>query len=253
MNIVVTLAGHSKRFFKKGYIKPKFLLPLGNSTVIENILSQFNDRDIYHLIFSKSQATKYKKNIISLKKIKKNIFFYIIDDHKFGPIQSVLKANIKNLKGGFIVTYNDFLVDWDYEKFKRFVFGYDGAIVSFSNFQPSSYTGTLYCYLKVKNNEIINLREKKSYTTKPEKEIVSTGIYYFNDYEEFKYYAEKVIKNKKNLIKNETYISQVFVPMLKEKKKILDFRCSNFISLGTPKDYELFLFWKKYFQHNELI
>ena len=75
MNIVVTLAGHSKRFFKKGYIKPKFLLPLGNSTVIENILSQFNDRDIYHLIFSKSQATKYKKNIIILKKNKKKYFF----------------------------------------------------------------------------------------------------------------------------------------------------------------------------------
>ena len=252
MNIIITLAGHSKRFFKKGYKKPKYLLPLGNSTIIENVLNQFNDRDNFHLILSKSQIFKNKQILSYLKKIKKNIFFYIIDDHQLGPIQSILKANIQNFKGGFVISYNDFLVDWDYEKFKRLVYGYEGAIVSFSNFQPSSYTGTLYCYLKVRNNEVVSLREKKSYTKKPEKEVISTGIYYFEDFMKFKHYAKKVIKNRNNLIKNETYISQVFIPMMREKKKFLDFRCSNFISLGTPKDYELFLFWKKYFQFNEL-
>ena len=114
------------------------------------------------------------------------------------------------------------------------------------------HTGTLYCYLKVRSNEIVNLREKKSYTNNPENEVASAGIYYFDDLKKFEFYAKKIIKNKKNLINNEAYISQVFIPMLKEKKKILDFRCSNFISLGTPKDYELFLYWKNYFQNNEL-
>jgi NDP-sugar pyrophosphorylase family protein len=252
LNIIITLAGYSKRFFEKGYDKPKYLLPLGKSTVIENVLNQFNDNDNFHLILSRSQIEKYEQILPYLKNIKKNVSFYIIEDHKLGPIQSVLKAGIKDFKGGFVIAYNDFLVSWDYEKFKRLVYGYDGAIVSFSNFQPSSYTGTLYCYLKVKNNEVINLREKKSFTKNPEKEIASAGIYYFDDFEEFKYYANKLIKNKNNLIKNETYVSQVFVPMMKSKKRILDFRCSNFISLGTPKDYELFVFWKKYFQTNEL-
>ena len=41
------------------------------------------------------------------------------------------------------------------EKFKREIYGYDGAIVSFKGFHPSSFTGTLYCYLKVKNKQII--------------------------------------------------------------------------------------------------
>lgn len=253
LNIIITLAGQSRRFFNKGYKKPKYFLPIGNSTIIDNVLRQFDDRDTFHLIFSKSQVMKNKKDILNLNKQKKKIISYVIDDHNLGPVQSVLRANIKYFEGGFIVAYNDFLVDWDYKKFKRLIFGYDGAIVSFSNFQPSMHTGTLYCYLKVRSNEIVNLREKKSYTNNPENEVASAGIYYFDDLKKFEFYAKKIIKNKKNLINNEAYISQVFIPMLKEKKKILDFRCSNFISLGTPKDYELFLYWKNYFQNNELI
>ena len=38
MNIIITCAGKSNRFKKEGINTPKFLLLLGNSTVISNIL-----------------------------------------------------------------------------------------------------------------------------------------------------------------------------------------------------------------------
>ena len=93
-----------------------------------------------------------------------NISF--IEDHNKGPVYSIISANYKFYNSKVLIAYNDFLVDWDYKKFLRVAEGYDGSIVSFKGFHPSSFTGTLYCYLKSKNNLIKNLREKKSFTKK---------------------------------------------------------------------------------------
>ena len=54
-------------------------------------------------------------------------------------------------KKDVIISYCDFLLDWDYKKFKREIFEYDYGITSFKGFHPSSFS-ELYCYLKVKNN-----------------------------------------------------------------------------------------------------
>ena len=82
---------------------------------------------------------------------------------------------------------------WDYKKFKREIINYDFGII-FKGFHPSSFSGTLYCYLKVLNNEITGLREK-NFTDKP-LEFASTGSYYFKDFSNLKYYTNKTFQNK---------------------------------------------------------
>ena len=111
-----------------------------------------------------------------------NIHLNIIKSHNLGPVYSALQAKSIRDDSSIIISYCDFLIDWDYKKFKREIYGYDGAIVSFKGFHPSSFTGTLYCYLKIKNKLITELREKKSFTTKPSNEFASTGIYYFKNF-----------------------------------------------------------------------
>jgi NDP-sugar pyrophosphorylase family protein len=251
VDIVITLAGKSKRFYKEGYSKPKFLLPIGKSTIIEQVINLFEDNDKFHLIISKKQLNNESKIEKYLKNLKKNIYFYVIEDHNKGPVSSILAADIKSIKSEFIVCYNDLIVNWDYKKFKRLCYGYDGSIVSFSGFQPSFFTGTLYCYLKTKNNEVTDLREKMSFTKKQHNEIASAGIYYFSDFNEFRYYSKKIIDLKNNKISKELYVSEVYIPMINDGKKVLNFKVDNFISLGTPKDYRLFLSWKKYFNKND--
>lgn len=245
------MAGKSKRFFDAGYCKYKFLLPIGKSTVIEQVINLFEDSDNFHLIITKKQLNDYPTIKKYLKKLKKNIFLYIIEDHDRGPVFSILIANIKNIRSEFIICYNDLLVDWNYKKFKRLSYDFDGSIVSFSEFHPSFFTGTLYCYLKVKDNEVRNLREKKSFTKNQHNEIASAGIYYFSDFNQFNFYAKKIMGLKNKYINNEVYVSQIYIPMIKDNKKILNFGVNNFISLGTPKDYKLFLSWKKYFNKND--
>ena len=64
MDVIVTLAGKSKRFKDQGYKSPKFLLPIGNSFVLEQVLNQFDDQDNFHLVYSVSQS-KYVSDLKS--------------------------------------------------------------------------------------------------------------------------------------------------------------------------------------------
>ena len=152
-------------------------------------------------------------------------------------------------KKDVIISYCDFLLDWDYKKFKREIFEYDYGITSFKGFHPSSFTGTLYCYLKVKNNLVRDLSEKKSFTRNTSEEFASTGSYYFKDFDIFKEYSLKAL-NSKLLKKNfkEIYVSLPYLFLLKEKKKILNFEVNKFISLGTPKDYNEYINWQNFFK-----
>jgi NDP-sugar pyrophosphorylase family protein len=254
MNIIVTMAGKSNRFVKSKIYLPKFLLPLGKKeTIISEILNNYDDNDNFHLVLTNKQVEKYTFLKRYLKSLKKNIYLNIIPEHNKGPAYSAIHAKSCEGKKDIIVTYCDFLMDWNYKKFKQYITHYDFGIVSFRGFHPSSFSGTLYCYLKVLNNEIINLREKKSFTKKPFLEFASTGAYYFNNFENLKSYASKVFKSKsfKSNFK-EIYVSLLYLPMIKEKQKIFNFEVNNFISLGTPKDYNQFINWKEFFNYKKL-
>ena len=251
MNVLITLAGQSKRFYKAGYKKPKFLLPIGNSTVISEVVKKFDDNDTFHFVLTEEQITENHNLKDYIKNLRKNIHLNIIKSHNLGPVYSALQAKSIRDESSIIISYCDFLIDWDYKKFKREIYGYDGAIVSFKGFHPSSFTGTLYCYLKIKNKLITELREKKSFTTKPSNEFASTGIYYFKNFGTFKKNGYRALEDKKMVKKyKEIYVSLPYTYLLNEKTNILNFEVERFVSLGTPKDYEEFIHWLNFFKKN---
>ena len=248
------MAGKSSRFIKSGIKIPKFLLPLNQkSTLIAEILNNYDDKDNFHLVISDKQAKKYKDLKNYLRGLKKNVFINIIPENNIGPSYSAIQAKSCEGKKNIIVSYCDFLMQWDYKKFKREIINYDFGIVTFKGFHPSSFSGTLYCYLKVLNNEIIDLREKKSFTDKPFLEFASTGSYYFKDFSALKYYTNKIFHNKR-LIKNfkEMYVSLLYLEILNKKKKVLNFEAEKFISIGTPKDYNQYVDWQNFFNNKSL-
>ena len=251
MNVLITLAGQSKRFYNAGYKIPKFLLPIGNSTIISEVVKKFDDNDTFHFVLTEEQVTENHNLKDYIKNLRKNIHLNIIKSHNLGPVYSALQAKSIRDDSSIIISYCDFLIDWDYKKFKREIYGYDGAIVSFKGFHPSSFTGTLYCYLKIKNKLITELREKKSFTTKPSNEFASTGIYYFKNFGIFKKNGYRALEDKKMVKKyKEIYVSLPYTYLLNEKTNILNFEVERFVSLGTPKDYEEFIHWLNFFKKN---
>ncbi len=245
MNILITLAGKSIRFKSEGYKREKFLLKVDeNKTIINKVIEMFNFNDIFHFIISKKQSKipNLKKYLSGLTR--KNII-HIIDDHDKGPVYSIYKIKDINLNEPIIVTYCDFFVHWDYKRFIRNIYQLDGSIPVFKNFHPSSYSGTLYAYVKSdKKNNFIKIKEKESFTKNPQKEFASCGIYYFRSLKLFRCYAKQML----NEVKGEAYVSLIYNYMKKEKNKINIFEVEKFVCLGTPFDYKNYLFWYKYFK-----
>ena len=177
MNVLFTLAGKSSRFKSEGYKKPKFLLEIGRKTILETIVEMFSDDDNFFFVFNKEHITKYPEIKELIKSRVKKYEIISVDPHEKGPAYSALQVTNINSSEPIIISYCDFLVEWDYKHFLANLGEYDMVIPSFIGFHPSSFGVTNYAYTRINDkNELLELREKKSFTNQRHNEYANTGI-----------------------------------------------------------------------------
>ncbi len=247
MQIIITLAGHSRRFKSHGYNLPKFLIDIDGIPMIQHVVNMFGADDSFHFVLNSDQIKEFPQIEKILRSTAKKTELVIIEPHELGPTHSAMQVkNIAN-EDEVIISYCDFFVDWNYNNFKRQVYGYDGAIPSFKGFHPASFGDTYYAYMRVnENDEMLELREKNSFTPKRHEEFASAGIYYFKNWKLFKDYAIKLHQNGFENLK-EGYVSLLFNPMVRDGCKIKVTEIEHFICFGTPEDLAQYNFWSKYF------
>lgn len=249
MNIVIPMAGRSQRFKDKGYNAPKYMLPLGDQIVIERLVACFAPADHYHFIISRHQVEETPGLQQFLESIVKFSNVHVIDDHNLGPAYSVLQILDAIDDQELLITYCDFLVDWDYQAFVSFASGWDSVIPTFSGFQPASFGDTLFAYIRRDaEDRLIELREKQCFTDNRGEEPASVGIYYFRTAEMFAAYAREVIEDTERDLP-EAYVSLLANPMVRDGLAVATFDVEKFICLGTPRDYEEFLYWQDVLQN----
>ena len=162
MNIIIPLAGKSQRFKKSGFKKDKFLLKIGEQSIIEKVISMFDaNKDNFFFIISNKQNKKEIENHLNNLVKKKSII--VINENSLGPVKSILLASKKIPNNQeVIISYCDFYVDWDYEFFKRNLHNVEANFPAFKGFHPASFGNTYYAYMKLdKDNFLLKLREKK--------------------------------------------------------------------------------------------
>jgi NDP-sugar pyrophosphorylase family protein len=247
MNVIIPMAGSSSRFFEAGYNFTKALLPVGNRKMIEHVVNMFDPNKCrYHIVINYQQLEDYPNLINYLKKIATSVEVVVIEKHDLGPVYSALQVTGIKDHEEIIVSYCDFFVHWNYPLFLRQVYGKDGCVVSFKGFHPASFGNTFYAYMKVKDSQMLELREKKSFTDNRTEEHASTGIYYFKNYGIFNKYSNKLLEEE-NTILPEAYVSLLFNDMVDDGLSVVVHEVNKFICLGTPDDYEQYQFWWKYF------
>ena len=85
MNIIIPMAGRSQRFKDQGYDGPKYMLPLGDQSVIERLVTRFAPDD-HHFC---NQVEETAGLQVFFKSIVKFSTVHVIDDHDLGrPILS---------------------------------------------------------------------------------------------------------------------------------------------------------------------
>ena len=251
MNILITLAGKSRRFSEAGYTKPKFLLEIDGRPIINHVTEMFSKEDTFYFVFNKNHISKYPEILDIIKTHVINFNITVIEPHEKGPISSALYVKDIPKKEPFILAYCDFFVEWNYNDFKNSVHEYDMVIPSFKGFHPASFGKTTYAYTQVdKNNELLNLKEKSSFTDDRTNEYANSGIYYFKNWDTFEINAQKLIKAGFGNLK-EGYVSLIANIIKKNGGTVLITEIKKFICLGTPEDYDMYRFWSEYFLGKE--
>jgi NDP-sugar pyrophosphorylase family protein len=250
MHVIITMAGHSRRFNAAGYDGPKWLLPVGDKTMIEHVIDMFGPQDNFHFVINQSQADQYPRQVDWLAALTANGEVCVVPAHEEGPTWSALQVKGIRDNARVIVTYCDFTVRWDYPRFLRHAHGSAGAVVSFRGFHPASFGTTYYAYMRSEGNRMLELREKQSFTDNRAEEPASTGIYYFCDFATFRHYGEKLLAAG-DMELPEAYVSLLFNPMVEDGLQITLHDVENFICLGTPEDYEQYQFWHRYFSSEQ--
>jgi dTDP-glucose pyrophosphorylase len=246
MNIIITLAGHSRRFMKAGYTKPKFLLNVGDIPMIEHVLNMFDLTDKFFFVVNTQQVQDYPYLIKYLNSLAPRVDITVIAPHEKGPAYSAIQVNSIPDGEPLIISYCDFLVSWDYNQFKNAVSHYDAGIPYFKGFHPASFGTTKFAYMKLnERSELIQLKEKESFTQQKQNEPASVGIYYFKSFEFFEIYTNKLMNSNDNTLP-EAYVSLLSNLIIHDRGNVIATPVKNFICLGTPSDVQQFNYWYNY-------
>jgi NDP-sugar pyrophosphorylase family protein len=168
---------------------------------------------------------------------------------KLGPVHDILEAkDAIDDEHPVLISYCDYYMHWQANYFMQKLMDpvIAGAIPCYTGFHPHLlWKKNLYASCKVdKDYNLIELREKYSWSSDKEKTLHSPGLYFFRSGKMMKHYFRLSIESKDE-VNGEYYVSMPFNHMVKDGLKVW---CppvvSHFCQWGTPSDLDEYLRWQ---------
>ena len=251
MQIVIPMSGFGERFRNKGYKIPKPLILIDDKPIIAHVIEMFPSETDFTFICNEDHLLNEDYNMQSIILTHcPTANIVSIKPHKLGPAHAVLQIIDKLfLNKPVVINYCDFCCYWNWEDFKKFVQvkKCDGAIPAYKGFHPHSLGTTNYAYIKETKKKVIDIQEKKPFTSNKMNEFASSGTYYFSTAKKLKEALKFQIKNKYK-IKGEYYLSLSYKKLLKEKDLVLVYPIQHFMQWGTPEDVIEYNYWSSAFK-----
>ena len=99
MNIIIPLAGHSRRFQKAGFTEAKPFINIDGKPMIERVCRMFATEDAFYFVCQNEHLSNDRYYRL-LKKIVPHATIIGINPHESGPVSTALHAEefIKNKK-----------------------------------------------------------------------------------------------------------------------------------------------------------
>lgn len=243
MQIVIPMSGYGQRFLDRGYNRPKYMLEILNGrSVIELLVSTFpKDIDILFILndidFESAEIVQKLASLSSKSRI------VSIRAHREGPVRTLLEASSHiRLDQEVIVSYCDYIPVWDYHKMMANArnLSADCCVATYRGYHPHHKDdGDRYGYCRAHQDsmEVVDYKEKSSFTRSPQQENASCGLYYFKN-------GSLLLDSSANLassqrrINGEMYVSMLAMELLSNNKKVIVEDIMFMLQLGTPDDYE---------------
>ena len=241
MNIVVTMAGSSEEFYKDGSSYTKFLVEIGNKTMVEHVVESLNSllnkgNNVIFLIRKEDDEKYHLGNVIRL--LVPEVRIVIVGDNVSGAAITSLFAIEHIIKEDPLILINgDQIIDIEHQDIARnfTLSGMDAGVVVFESFHPR------WSFVKCSDNGlVIEAAEKKQISS-----LATAGLYYYKRAEEYIKCTKNMIL-KDNNVNGKFYICPVFNEMILDGKKIITYKIDSdkYHSLMSPKkvkQYEIFL------------
>lgn len=250
IQVVVPMTGHGSRFKAAGYQRLKPFIEVQGAPMIEWVTRMFpgaEGRTIFICRQEHLDNLEYMRP--ELRRINPEARIVELDNwQKLGPVNDLLRAAGEiDDDAPVLVSYCDFYMHWDFETFVQAVTssGVDGAVPCYSGFHPHLLpAANLYASCKVDDEEnLIEIREKFSWTKDKTQSRHSPGVYYFRTGKLLKYYCSQLVERGQSL-NGEYYVSLVYNAMLEDDLRIwCPVNVPRFCQWGTPEDLEEYLFW----------
>lgn len=250
MKIIIPMSGVGSRFQRAGYKVIKPLIKVDGHPMVEHVINMFPGKDDFIFICNKEHLalTNLKEVLLGIKPSGEIV---AIDPHKMGPVYAVLKAKeLIDDNEQVMVSYCDFSVYWDYDDFKKTVRNKlcDGCVTAYKGFHPHLLGEGFYAGMQSdEENNMLEIREKHSFTENKMDSYQSAGSYYFSKGSYIKKYFQLLMDKNMN-INGEYYVSSVYQLMKQDGLKIHIYDLLHFLQWGTPEDLEEYTYWSGYFR-----
>lgn len=244
------MSGIGKRFIEAGYTTPKPLIEVDGKPIIQHIVELFNNPEDITFICNEEHINNTDMYNI-LKSIAPNCKIYEVpNENRKGPVDAVLQIEQHiNDDKETIVSYCDYGTVWEYHKFLKEMreSNADGGIACYWGFHPHMLGSDNYAFVKTdKNNNAIEIQEKKPFTDNKMNELASNGTYYFKSGKLVKKYFKQLIDENLS-VNNEFYVSLVYNLLIKDNLLVKPFLIDKMLQWGTPRDLDHYNEWARCF------
>lgn len=241
MQIVIPMAGDSKRFKEYGFDQPKYLIEVLGKTLLERSLSSLPLHLATKLIFiiKQEHEDQYKvsseiESIIDKldsERSNKELYFQetqfiFLKESTRGQTETVLKAKKYLDSSQALIIYNidtQFEYNWEDTEYDKFID--DGLILAVKK------EGQQWSFAEVGENGYVKQTAEKERIS----DNALVGLYHFKKASYFIEAAEDQINNNKTS-KGEYYVAPIYNYLIqKQRNFVLDF-VDSFIPLGTPEE-----------------
>jgi dTDP-glucose pyrophosphorylase len=228
---VIPMVGLSSRFYRQGYLAPKYQLPLNDQTVFYYVINSFKKyfkTDTFLFVCRKDNNAELFVQAQLQQLGLKNFTIVIVDSNTRGQAETV-----------YLGTKN---VPIDEE---LYIFNIDTLR---PNFSKAKFNTEYHGYLEVFKGEgdnwsFVLLDEKGNVSLTAEKkrisEYCSDGLYYFKKKQYFDSAFESDLKEK-NTVNGEYYVAPLYNRLISESKiiKYHLLKEDELIFCGVPEEYE---------------
>lgn len=256
IQLLIPMSGQGTRYQAAGYKEPKPLIPVNGKPMISRLLENFPQSWPSFFVMAENHRNSELPTV--LFKDRPNGQQIFIAKHTQGPSYAALQAiSHMDPDAAVFLSYCDYAMVWDSSRFSNFVEATDcdACVISYRGYHAHYRSSLTYAYSRMRGENVVEVKEKGSFTSNRENEFASSGGYYFKTAKLLKEAIQYQIAHEIAL-KGEYYSSLTVEALLRLRPQshVRIFEIPGFFQWGTPEDLKIFEYWEQsYRAHHKFI